>query len=74
MVRSSSAGSTFDLCRRPSHALRRFVVFAVLALVGASLTAQESLEAYNIRRERVTRTAMTVLASWSAVNLTAGRR
>ncbi|MFW6291811.1 MAG: hypothetical protein ACOC7V_05730 [Spirochaetota bacterium] len=60
------------VARAPS--LRRFVVFAVLALVGASLTAQESLEAYNIRRERVTRTAMTVLASWSAVNLTAGRR
>ena len=51
---------------------RRFVILALLALMGASLTAQESLEAYNIRRERVTRTAMTVLASWSAVNLTAG--
>lgn len=58
------------VARAPSP--RRFLVFALLALAGASLTAQESLEAYNIRRERVTRTAMTVLASWSAVNLTAG--
>lgn len=58
------------VARAPSS--RRFLVFALLALAGASLTAQESLEAYNIRRERVTRTAMTVLASWSAVNLTAG--
>lgn len=57
---------------RSAPSSRRLILLGILLLVSASLTAQETLEAYNIRRERVTRTAMTVLASWSAVNLTAG--
>lgn len=47
-------------------------MLALLVLAGASLSAQDTLEAYNMRRERVTGAAMTVLASWSAVNLVAG--
>jgi hypothetical protein len=48
-------------------------VVALVAFSGTALFAQDlTLREYNTRRDEVTRAAMTVLASWSAVNMGAG--
>jgi hypothetical protein len=55
--------------RRVAAAL---LLICLIALPVARAHAEDSPEAYTIRRDRVTVGAMSVLASWSAVNLVAG--